>query len=194
MAQPDKVSIPKTTQKVPQLGHAGVLFIDGKTGVTKYYEYGRYDPPRNKGIVRRQSIPDAIISKGKPTHDSLKKVISRISMVSGQSGAVLAAYIELPAGSYKKMVEYAERRKLQNGNPNRVPYDLFKNSCLHFMKEVAEAGGVDMPGEVVPTPKLYMYQVRVSHPTLDYEKGMLTVPSLSGPGNGTVQRKAVGTR
>lgn len=29
--------------RIGGLGHAGVLLIDNKTGVTKYYEYGRYD-------------------------------------------------------------------------------------------------------------------------------------------------------
>jgi hypothetical protein len=32
---PKRVGIPKTTHKIPQLGHAGVLFIEGKTGMTK---------------------------------------------------------------------------------------------------------------------------------------------------------------
>ncbi len=41
---PNEVRVPHTKNKLSDLGHAGVLFINGKTGVTKYYEYGRYDP------------------------------------------------------------------------------------------------------------------------------------------------------
>ena len=41
IAFPDyKISTP--IGKIGNLGHAGVLLIDNKTGVTKYYEYGRY--------------------------------------------------------------------------------------------------------------------------------------------------------
>jgi hypothetical protein len=42
----DNFTIPAFKEKVSNLGHAGVLFINGQTGVTKYYEYGRYDPPK----------------------------------------------------------------------------------------------------------------------------------------------------
>ncbi|HLL03967.1 MAG TPA: hypothetical protein VK539_25505 [Myxococcaceae bacterium] len=174
---------------MPELGHAGVLFINGKTGVTKYYEYGRYDP-KALGIVRRVSIPDVTMKNGKPTRDSLKKVVARISVSSGQNGAVSAAYIELPDDSFKKMVDHAERRLRDNGNPNRTPYALLSNSCLHFMKEVAEAGGASMPPGVVPIPKDYMRLVRMVHPKLDYARGIMTVPLPDGG----VMQKAAGAR
>ena len=37
---PDRLTVPSTKNKVPELGHAGVLFLSGESGVTKYYEYG----------------------------------------------------------------------------------------------------------------------------------------------------------
>lgn len=41
----DNFTMPKIKKKVSNLGHAGVLFINGKNGTTKYFEYRRYDPP-----------------------------------------------------------------------------------------------------------------------------------------------------
>lgn len=54
------------TTKLPELGHAGVLFIQdrGKRGTTKYYEYGRYRS--NKGETRRRPMPDCVYADGKP--------------------------------------------------------------------------------------------------------------------------------
>jgi len=39
---PDDVEVPATRNRLPELGHAGVLFISGARGTTKYYEYGRW--------------------------------------------------------------------------------------------------------------------------------------------------------
>ncbi|ELY3410685.1 hypothetical protein SMW94_004639 [Vibrio parahaemolyticus] len=44
---PNNIQVPHTKAKMSNLGHAGVLFINGSNGVTKYYEYGRYDPKGN---------------------------------------------------------------------------------------------------------------------------------------------------
>ncbi len=59
-----KIFLDDRTTKVPDLGHAGVLFIQdrGKTGSTKYYEYGRYRS--NKGETRRRPMPDCIFVDG----------------------------------------------------------------------------------------------------------------------------------
>jgi hypothetical protein len=186
---PDKIKTPPVKGKAPYLGHAGILFIDGKTGGTKYYEYGRYDT-ESKGIVRNVLIPDVVMKGGRPVHASLEKVMARISAASGQRGAISAAYIELPDGSFSKMLKYAEARKLKNKDPSRVPYDLISNSCLHFMKEVAQAGGATMPPVVVPTPNVYMKEVRLMHHDLGYSKGKLAVPLLGG----TERRSAAGGR
>ena len=60
---------------IPFTGYAGVLLIDNKTGLTKYYEYGRYDK-EGKGLVRTVTISNVVIGKdGKPTIQSLNKVI-----------------------------------------------------------------------------------------------------------------------
>ena len=48
---PDFIRVPVT--KLPDLGHAGVLFIKGRSGTTKYYEYGRYDRAALGWVMRR---------------------------------------------------------------------------------------------------------------------------------------------
>ena len=64
--------------------------------MTKYYEYGRYDPAAF-GVVRNKGIPDVKLSGGKPTAKSLANTLTSVSTESGQSGSIEAVYIELEA-------------------------------------------------------------------------------------------------
>ena len=76
-----KISTP--IGKMGNLGHAGVLLINNKTGLTKYYEYGRYDK-EGKGEVRNIKISNVKIDKnGKPTTESLNKVMGELSKKAG---------------------------------------------------------------------------------------------------------------
>ncbi|MDY6919613.1 MAG: hypothetical protein SV765_05300 [Pseudomonadota bacterium] len=164
---PDRVVIPETRNKVPELGHAGVLFIDGAKGTTKYYEYGRYAPG---GIVRKLTIRNVQISAGgHPTKASLSYTLSQISAKAGQNGRISGAYIEVP-GKYQAMLAYATKRQRENSNPARKPYDLFSNSCNHFMKGVMEAAAVNLPGMIDPRPNSYIEEIRDLHRDLDYTK------------------------
>jgi len=66
-----------------------------------------------------------------------------------------------------------------NIDPNRPPYELLSNSCLHFMKGVAEAGGVSMPAVIAPQPAGYIVQVRLQRNDLDFENsGSFTVENV----------------
>jgi hypothetical protein len=174
---PDHFRIPAT--KLPELGHAGVLFIKGSTGTTKYYEYGRYDRA-NLGLVMRRPIPDVTIRSKLPTMASLLVTMRRISQQSGQFTRIEGAFIELTDGSYEKMLDYAQRRLKENTDPKREPYSLTSNSCLHFMKLTSEAGGADMPWVIDPRPIGYIERVRSSFPVLDYrpKPESLKVPVL----------------
>ena len=100
IAFPDyKISTP--IGKIGNLGHAGVLLIDNKTGVTKYYEYGRYDK-EGKGIVRTFAVPDVKMGQDKkPTLESLNKTLSIISEQAGHAGRIEGAYIE--SDKFKEM-------------------------------------------------------------------------------------------
>ena len=65
---PNHLKVSATKQKIRYLGHAGILFIQGSSGLTKYYEYGRYDRAA-KGLVRKQTLSDVNMgSNGRPTN------------------------------------------------------------------------------------------------------------------------------
>jgi len=164
---PDDVEIPATENKFPELGHAGILFISGTRGTTKYYEYGRYNGPL--GMVRKLSIRDVVIQAGHPTKGSLSYTLSQISVKSGQRGRIVGAYIETP-DKYEAMLAYAKKRHLANKNPNRQSYALLSNSCNHFMKDVLVAAGLDVPWLVDPRPNSYIEEIRDDYPDLDYSK------------------------
>jgi hypothetical protein len=166
---PARMSIPASRQRVPYLGHAGILLIDGGSGTTRYFEYGRYDRAA-MGRVQLRPISDVKLSQaGRPTRTSLLKAVREISLQAGQKGRIRGAYIELDAGAFKKMDLYARIRQGQNNNAGRTPYSLWTNSCLHFMKATAEAGGASMPPVVAPQPAGYIVEVRLLHPDLDFQ-------------------------
>jgi len=163
-----KISTP--VGKIGGLGHAGILLIDPKTGLTKYYEYGRYRADNdecNCGIVRKRTIPNVVMGKdGRPTPESLNKVLSSISNQSGQGGRISGAYIK--NDKFAEMNNYAVKKKAQNRNPKREHYSLSSNNCAHFMKDVLEAGEVDPPWIIDPRPNSYIEELRDDYPKIDY--------------------------
>lgn len=162
----DNIAIPATRNRVAELGHAGVLFVNGATGTTKYFEFGRYDAA-GMGLVRRIAISDATVEKGKVIPKSLKRSLCEIAQRAGQGGRISAAYIEVE-GKYKQMLEYAESRQRQNSNPKRRAYDLVNNSCIHFAKGVVEAANVGVPWMLDPRPNSYIGEFRADFPDLNY--------------------------
>ena len=127
-----KISTP--IGKIGNLGHAGVLLIDNKTGVTKYYEYGRYDK-EGKGVVRTFAVPNVKIGQDKkPTLESLNKTLSIISEQAGHAGRIEGAYIE--SDKFKEMKNYAESKIAENANSKRKEYSLRNNNCGTFAADV----------------------------------------------------------
>jgi hypothetical protein len=165
---PPMIRIPGSDNKVPELGHAGVLFIDGKKGITKYFEYGRYDRAA-LGVTRQVTIPDVVMApNGHPTYRSLCITLHRISRGAGQGGRISGAYIQLPTGGFNAMLAYSQKRVGANKDPQREPYHLLSNSCIHFVKEVMEVGGVDTPVMIDPRPIGYVDRIRARLLALDY--------------------------
>jgi len=174
----DNFSMPAYRDRISNLGHAGVLFVNGKTGTTKYYEYGRYDPPKNLGlVVKARNLPDVVLKNGKIELTSLKKPLSFISRISGQSGRIQGVYIEVE-NKYDVMLGHAELRKSQNASPARRPYDLVTNSCIHFVKEITERAGVRTPWMVDPRPNSYIGKFRDDFPDLDYKNDVLIIEGI----------------
>lgn len=137
--------------KWSNLGHAGVLLIDNKTGVTKYYEYGRYDA-EGKGLVRTVKISNVKIGKdGKPTVESLNKVLGQLSKKTGQGGKIRGAYII--SDQNDKMKTYADSKLAENNDPDRKEYGLNSNNCGTFARDVIKQDeDVDNPSIWNPTP------------------------------------------
>ena len=133
IAFPDyKISTP--IGKIGNLGHAGVLLIDNKTGVTKYYEDGRYDK-EGKGVVRTFAVPNVKIGQDKkPTLESLNKTLSIISEQAGHAGRIEGAYIE--SDKFIEMKNYAESKIAENANSKRKEYSLRNNNCGTFAADV----------------------------------------------------------
>ncbi|MCF6324920.1 MAG: hypothetical protein L3J89_11475 [Gammaproteobacteria bacterium] len=157
-------------EKFSNLGHAGILFINGENGMTKYYEYGRYDPPANLGLVQKiRNLPDVTINEGKLDYISLKKTLEKISKASGQSGRIQGVFIKVD-NKFEAMLEYAQRRKNENAFAKRKPYDLFFNSCIHFVKGLTKIAGIDTPWMVDPRPNSYIGEFRDDYLDLDYNK------------------------
>jgi len=174
----DNFMTPTYKDKISNLGHAGVLFINGKTGTTKYYEYGRYDLPEKLGIVlKARNLPNVKIINGQVDNNSLKKPLSFISRVSGQSGRIEGVYIEVN-GKYDSMLRHAELRKSQNSFAKRKPYDLLTNSCIHFVKEITEKAGISTPWMADPRPNSYIGEFRDDFLDLDFKDSVLVVEGI----------------
>lgn len=166
---PNRVRLPPVRGKVENLGHAGIMFIEGQTGLTRYYEYGRYDAAQ-RGLTRRQVIPDVQIgANGRPVKKSLELALTQVSLKAGQRGSIQGVYVELTSPAFIRMDSFAKERMKANANKKREPYHLLNRSCLHFMKDVAEYGGAQLPPVVAPHPAGYIIQARFQQPDVDFD-------------------------
>jgi RHS repeat-associated protein len=156
-------------KKWEDLGHAGVLLIDNKSGVTKYYEYGRWDKEK-KGITRNIRIPDVKMGKdGKPTNASLNKVLREISKLAGQRGRIEGAYIS--SDKFKDMNEYAQKKIKENNDPQRKEYSLFSNNCGTFAADVVNQDtevNEESPSIIDPRPTSIIKEFQDNFKSVQY--------------------------
>jgi len=158
-----KITIP--AQKAPYLGHAGVLIINGKTGLTKYYEYGRYGP---NGKTRSGLIPDVTLKGGMITESSLKKTLRAVSSEHGQSGIV--AGVILRGQVFDQALAWLKAKEAENSDPKRQAYDLGDHNCMTFVADLVDHIGLDSPFRPpVVVPSAYMKQFQFSNPDLEYD-------------------------
>ena len=163
----DNYSIPSTKQRFSNLGHAGVLLVNGRNGVTKYYEYGTYDPPEYRGLIRRVPLPDAKVDQNGIILSSLIAPLNKISKIADQGGKIEAVFLAAK-DVFSKLNQMIWARKLQNKNPKRKPYSLTSNSCIHFVKWVVKASGKEIPWMIDPRPNSYIGEFRDDYRDLDY--------------------------
>ena len=156
-------------RNLPYLGHAGVLLIDNKTGLTKYYEYGRYDKEK-KGIVRNPKIPNVKIGEdGNPTTESLNAVLEVISNKSGRNGKISGAYIK--SDEFSSMNDYAQKEMKENSNPDRKEYSPINKNCATFATDVISqdsAVKARLPKLSSPIPTMRIQQYRQKFEPIEY--------------------------
>ena len=156
-------------EKWEDLGHAGVLLIDNKSGVTKYYEYGRYDR-EGKGYTRNIQISNVKMGKdGKPTNESLNKVLRQISKKAGQGGRIEGAYIS--SDKFKDMNEYAQKKIKENNDPQRKEYSLFINNCGTFAADVVNQDtkvSEESPSIIDPRPTSIIKEFQDNFKSVQY--------------------------
>lgn len=163
----DNFTIHSSKHKVPNLGHAGIFLVNGKSGVTKYYEYGRYDYPEYKGVVQRIPLPDAKVDQNGVILSSLIPPLQKICARSGQCGRIEGVFIEAN-DVFSKLNQMILVRQFQNNSPMRKQYNLTNNSCIHFVKWVVKASGKDTPWMIDPRPNSYIGEFRDDYRDLDY--------------------------
>ena len=127
-----RIDMLNSTIRVPFLGHAGVLIINGKSGQTKYYEYGRY-PPGDLGITRKVVVPNVVMNSSKMIEiRSFKILLNKISEKSGQKGNISGAILR-KENIFDISVQYCEQKIKENDKPDKVPYSVYSNNCMTFV-------------------------------------------------------------
>jgi hypothetical protein len=184
IAFPDyKISFAGT--KWSNLGHAGVLLIDNKTGVTKYYDYGRYDTKdgtvgrvRSSSTDKELALSNVVIDKktGKPTQESLNKVLAEISKNAGQSGKIDGAYID---GDFSEMNEYAKQKMKESNSKytkeydkQREEYSIWTNNCGTFAADVVNqdpAVEKKAPSIIDPRPNSIVKEYQDNFKSVTYD-------------------------
>ncbi len=119
--------------KLP-LGHSAVIAVNPETGVTKYYEYGRYGSKFGK-VNNPSGAPSLEIKEGKPTEKSLNNLYNYVSNHYGQGKPVEATYYN--DADFQKTDDFATERM---NDKNRQPYNLRNNNCKTFANETIQEG------------------------------------------------------
>lgn len=161
-----KIRIP--SRKAPYLGHAGVLIINGTTGLSKYYEYGRYDGPGPAGRTNVGLIPDVTLKGGMIVESSLKRTLHAISSKHGQSGRISG--VVLRGQVFDEALAWLKAKEAENADSTRKEYDLGNHNCMTFVADLVDHLGLDSPFRTrVVVPSAYMVQFQLSETDLDYD-------------------------
>lgn len=125
------------------VGHAGVLLIRSD-GLTKYYEFGRYDPAMNGEVRNKRVLNVTIASDGRAAPSSLKNVLSTLSTESGHGTRIRAAYF----------INVDFDKMLAQATVPQPQYDISRFNCGHYAESVILQGNprIDKPLIINPIP------------------------------------------
>lgn len=136
------------TDRIPYLGHAAILIINGQSGKSKYYEYGRY-PPGDLGRARSRTVKNVIITaSGMIDISSLKMTLRNISRQSGQSGNIIGAILRKD-NVFDKAIAFGEHKIKENDNLDREPYSIYTNNCVTFVESFVRNLGLTTPSSTL---------------------------------------------
>lgn len=154
--------------KLPYLGHAGILIGRGRDGLTKYYEYGRYDS-ENIGLTRQKRIPNLTIDEnGAPTPDSLQRCLLSVSVQAGKNTEISGSFIYTLAG-FERIRTYCEGRIEENSNAKRTPYSIWTNNCADFFLAALRSANVRIPLIIDPRPVSVIEVLRSKYTKIDFK-------------------------
>lgn len=126
------------------LGHAGVVIVDGSTGHTNYFEYGRYerdDSGNPIGVVKTRAVPNLSINDGVIDGNSLNSLIVSLNASAGKDTAAVGTILPLSNRGYDDALSYAQKA-LQDPSGTVGEYSWANDThCYSFAKSVAAAGG-----------------------------------------------------
>ncbi|MEL7183008.1 MAG: hypothetical protein AAFY65_03755 [Pseudomonadota bacterium] len=132
--------------RVVGLGHAGIAFINGRTGGVRYAEYGRYDRA-GFGLVRY--VPDfedltiTFTETGNPDGPSMRALGNLLVRTNGGPYAVEGVWIKLQNGAFGRMFGFVNRRIEAIAARSATQYDVASNHCFTFALQVARSAGVN---------------------------------------------------
>ncbi|MEM1002697.1 MAG: DUF6695 family protein, partial [Bacteroidota bacterium] len=143
-------------EKIEGAGHAGIVLIDGESGTSRYFDFGRYgrpDIPGSRGVdegavrssanYRGLSIPNWNFELS--NEENVDRIVNALhnSPVFKGYGTIMASLAE--GLDYKAMLKYAQEMEAKgyhafggygsSTNCNNPTY------CAKFARGVAEAGG-----------------------------------------------------
>jgi len=128
------------------VGHAGVLLIRAD-GLTKYYEFGRYDPAKQGKVRNIRVLNAAIASDGRATPSSLKNILGELSAgpeSPGKGTRIRAAYF----------INVDFDKMLAQATAKQPKYDIVSFNCGSYAESVILQGNpkIDRPLIINPTP------------------------------------------
>ncbi|CAM3987879.1 hypothetical protein VA7868_04621 [Vibrio aerogenes CECT 7868] len=147
-------------------GHAGILIINGQSGISKYYEYGRYDKGKF-GLINKESISDAVVKNGRITESSLTKIMKELSDKSGQHGRIEAVIII--GNYYDKAFKWLNDPTGPYRNPTRQKYNVRNFNCIQFVLDLLDALSIEThwPG-FISIPDEEMEELQEDYRDLKY--------------------------
>ena len=141
---PDYRIVTPSGPAIGGLGHAGVVIVNGSTGATNYFEYGRYDRDADGnpiGAVQTRSVPNVVMVNGSIDGASLQNLVVNLNASAGHGSAAMGTVLPLSSGGYSAALAYAQQAQSDpNGTLGNYSW-VNDNHCYSFAKAVAAAGG-----------------------------------------------------